>query len=207
MASGSSNYCPYGSFCACDYRRNFAYCLCCYVCGPVLFSDYSAEPRYLDALPPRKTIWPLSFVERLGQRLHRQRVGQIGHQFVALSKFDNTGLQDFLKQRLGTRTVETMLIIFLDRHDRYLIGEEIGQGRGSAVELDLPMLLRRALTLEASSFLMAHNHPSGHCRPSDDDICATRRVAQAADLVGLRVIDHWIVTRCECYSIRAEAIL
>lgn len=207
MASGSSNHCSYGPFCPCDHRRNFAYCLCCDVCRPVLFSDYSVKHRNLDALPSRKAIWPLSFVERLGQRFHRQKVGQIGHQFGSLSKSDNAGLQDFLKQRLGMRTVETMLIIFLDRHDRYLIGEEIGQGSGSAVELDLPMLLRRALILGASSFLMAHNHPSGHCRPSDDDICATRRVAQAADLVGLRVIDHWIVTRCECYSIRARAIL
>lgn len=125
---------------------------------------------------------------------------------VRLSSKDDQ-LQRFLKLSLGTQPVESMLVIFCDERGYYLTHEDVGWGGASTVELDLPYLLRRALIVGASSFLMAHNHPSGNCWPSDDDIRATRRVAHAADFVGLHVMDHLVVTYRDCYSMRAGAIL
>jgi DNA repair protein RadC len=56
-------------------------------------------------------------------------------------------------------------------------------------------VLRAALTMGAASFVLAHNHPGGDPSPSRHDLTLTRRVADAAALIGLPLVDHVIVTR------------
>jgi DNA repair protein RadC len=41
--------------------------------------------------------------------------------------------------------------------------------------------------------VLVHNHPSGDPRPSDEDVAVTRRLVHAAELLGIRVLDHVIV--------------
>lgn len=116
-------------------------------------------------------------------------------------------LHIFLRGHLCSTAVEKLMIIFCDGRGHYLGDEVVACGTGSVVELDMPSLFRRALAIGASSFLMAHNHPSGICSPSDNDITATRRVAHAAPMLGLSVLDHLIVTSGQCYSMRTGGLL
>lgn len=46
----------------------------------------------------------------------------------------------------------------------------------------------------AAAVLVAHNHPSGTLEPSPEDLALTRRIVKAGDLLGIRVLDHLIVT-------------
>ena len=130
------------------------------------------------------------------------------HERLVSSRLDPSDLelQAFLRSRLCIGTTEKLMVIFCDKDRHYLLDEEIGWGTDSLVELDVPALFRRALVLGASSFLIAHNHPSGNCVPSDQDIGATRHVAHAAQLLDLSVLDHLIVTTDECYSMRAGGL-
>jgi DNA repair protein RadC len=64
-------------------------------------------------------------------------------------------------------------------------------------------LVRRALAVDAASLLIAHNHPSGSCHPSEEDISATRKLANAGHVLGFEIVDHLIVTRDKAYSMRA----
>jgi len=52
-----------------------------------------------------------------------------------------------------------------------------------------------------------HNHPSGDPSPSREDREFTRRLASAADLVGLRLLDHVVVGREGCVSFREAGLL
>ena len=54
--------------------------------------------------------------------------------------------------------------------------------------------IRLALRASASGFVLVHNHPSGDPAPSTDDVEFTRRVASAAAVVGMPLLDHVIVT-------------
>jgi DNA repair protein RadC len=63
-------------------------------------------------------------------------------------------------------------------------------------------LVERALELGAAGFLLAHNHPSGRCRPSADDVSGTLRLAEVAEALELSLIDHLIVTRTRVFSMR-----
>ena len=55
--------------------------------------------------------------------------------------------------------------------------------------------LRLALRAAASGFVLVHNHPSGDPCPSTEDITFTRRVAEAAAVVGVPLLDHVVIAR------------
>jgi DNA repair protein RadC len=58
-------------------------------------------------------------------------------------------------------------------------------------------VLEHVIAAGGARFAVAHNHPSGSLEPSDEDIEVTVRLRQAADVVGLRFLDHVIVTEEE----------
>jgi DNA repair protein RadC len=55
-------------------------------------------------------------------------------------------------------------------------------------------ILRTVLGHGATGFLLVHNHPSGEPRPSAEDYAMTKAVARAAEVVGIPLVDHVIVT-------------
>jgi len=54
-------------------------------------------------------------------------------------------------------------------------------------------ILRAALLCNASAVVLFHNHPSGDPSPSAEDLAFTRRLAEAGEIVGVRLVDHLIV--------------
>ncbi len=68
-------------------------------------------------------------------------------------------------------------------------------------------ILQEALRCNAARFLLAHNHPSGDCWPSERDLRFTVRLEWASDVVGISLLDHLIIGRGESYFSFAEARL
>ncbi len=56
----------------------------------------------------------------------------------------------------------------------------------------------------AHAFILIHNHPSGDLTPSRDDIEFTRSVARAAELMGITLYDHLIVSRKGFVSLKED---
>ncbi len=54
-------------------------------------------------------------------------------------------------------------------------------------------IVKRALAHNAAALILAHNHPSGVCEPSQSDHLLTRRIVEALALIDVRVLDHFIV--------------
>lgn len=112
-----------------------------------------------------------------------------------------------MRSRLGTRATEQLHVIYCDRARRYLDDESLAAGTASRIEARARPLIERALTLGAAGFVLAHNHPSGICRPSADDIAGTRRIAGIAAALELELVDHLIVTAHSVFSMRAGGVL
>ena len=93
--------------------------------------------------------------------------------------------------------------IFMDAERRYLGDEPMGRGSLVGLKLRMRELFGRALAVEASAMIIAHNHPSGICRPSQIDIEATRRLAEIAKALDIELLDHLIFTHNAVYSMRA----
>ena len=59
----------------------------------------------------------------------------------------------------------------------------------------------------AASVIVVHNHPSGDPTPSDDDIRLTRRRWRRGSILGIRLLDHVVVSRDSHYSFRSHALV
>ncbi len=111
-------------------------------------------------------------------------------------------LHRFLHAQIGGGEQERLHAIFADRASGYIADEPVVMGSASRIEARVRPLIERALALGASGILLAHNHPSGRCRPSAEDVSGTRRLAQIAQALELTLIDHLIVTRTRVFSMR-----
>lgn len=103
--------------------------------------------------------------------------------------------------------LERFYVVFFDSEKRISDVSEFGQGIVGAISLNLRDLFRHALLVEARSIIVAHNHPSGDCRPSDQDISATKRIAQVAQTLEIRLLDHLIFSKNGLYSMRKRGEL
>lgn len=115
---------------------------------------------------------------------------------------DDPALHRYLRMRLGAAPTEQLHAVFADRAAHYLADEPIAHGTHDRIEARARPLFERALALGASGLLLAHNHPSGHCRPSAEDLAGTRKIAALAHALELDLIDHLIVTRTTIFSMR-----
>lgn len=98
---------------------------------------------------------------------------------------------------------EHFYAIFLDGERRYL-GDRFVRGEGvAALQLRAREILAQGLLLEARGLIIAHNHPSGMCRPSHGDLRATKKLSEIACALDIELMDHLIITRDCVYSIRA----
>ncbi|NJL27196.1 MAG: hypothetical protein HC897_04550 [Thermoanaerobaculia bacterium] len=100
----------------------------------------------------------------------------------------------YLALRYGRTEQEVMGVLFLDVRSR-LIGEmEIYRGTIHRLSVEPRAILKSALLRGAWGFILFHSHGSGDPAPSPEDLEFTRRVAEAADLMEIRLIDHIIFT-------------
>ena len=97
--------------------------------------------------------------------------------------------------------------IFLDRRNSYLGDAGFGHGCGPSLSLRMRELFSRALELGATGIVIAHNHPSGQCRPSATDIAATRRLQAVGAALDIELLDHLVITREAVFSMRAGGLL
>ncbi|MBT4043638.1 MAG: DNA repair protein RadC, partial [Rhodospirillaceae bacterium] len=94
-------------------------------------------------------------------------------------------LLDYCRAAMGHDRTEAFRILFLDRRNR-LIKDEVQQ-RGTVDHTPVypREVVKRALELGATALILVHNHPSGDATPSQADIEMTKKIAAAADPLGI----------------------
>jgi len=99
-------------------------------------------------------------------------------------------------------TSERFYAVFMDKNRTVLGHAAMGEGHHCAVCLRPRELFSRALSLGTQSMVIAHNHPSGDCRPSACDVETTNRIAGLANALEIELLDHLIFTHDGTYSMR-----
>jgi len=82
--------------------------------------------------------------------------------------------------------------------------KRLTQGGSRQTVVDIPMLLKMALEKSAQALVVAHNHPSGQNRPSQEDEQITRRIKAGCEAIGITLLDHIIIARGAYYSFADE---
>lgn len=90
--------------------------------------------------------------------------------------------------------VENFVILALNGKGKPLGFKVIGKGTATACLASPRDVFRAALALNASTVLVAHNHPSGELTPSREDMELTRRLRACGDSLGLPLADHLILS-------------
>lgn len=94
-----------------------------------------------------------------------------------------------------------MFLLCLDAKCKVLCCREVGEGGTNSTGISIRRVVETALGVNASSVVLAHNHPSGVALPSPEDIQTTRRVAMALQAVEIVLVDHIIVADDDYVSI------
>ena len=116
----------------------------------------------------------------------------------ALTSIDACGA--YLVPHFFGRKVETVFLLCLDAKCKVLCCREIGEGSVNAASISVRKVVEAALSANATSVVLAHNHPSGVALPSADDVQTTRRIAAALSAVEVRLIDHIVVAEGDFIS-------
>jgi DNA repair protein RadC len=103
--------------------------------------------------------------------------------------------------------VEQFKAVFLNRANKVLGILEVSTGGVSGTVADPKVIFVAAIKANASSFLVAHNHPSGNLSPSQADIDLTRKLRDGGKLLEIQLLDHLIVTVEGYYSFADEGAL
>lgn len=98
---------------------------------------------------------------------------------------------------------ERFHVIFLDEDRGYLDDCFIASGNAAHLPIRLRDIFSHALKMGSRALIVAHNHPSGDCRPSNSDIQATKRLSEIGRALDIELLDHLILTREKVYSMRA----
>lgn len=116
-------------------------------------------------------------------------------------------VKDFLQTRLGTLPHEVFAVVHLDAQNRVLDYVEMFRGSVSQTSVYPREVVRDALLRNSSALLLVHNHPSGSAEPSRADEYLTQTLKQAAALVDVRVLDHFIVAGCSVQSMAEQGLV
>lgn len=120
---------------------------------------------------------------------------------VARPKFDSAqAIYDYFVPRLRSESVEESHVLLLSTGLTFLGSRLISRGGIAGTVVDVRLVLKAALLADAPNIALCHNHPSGNLRPSNEDDQLTARLKRAADTIGIRLLDHVIVTDGGYYS-------
>ena len=118
-------------------------------------------------------------------------------------------ISDFWRMRIGALKHEVFAVAYLDSAHRLLRDgvETLQEGTIDRAAVYPRRVVEAALKRQAAALVLAHNHPNGNVQPSEQDKLLTRSIVLAAETIGLRVVDHLVVSPDETFSFKQAGLL
>ncbi|MGV3741622.1 MAG: RadC family protein [Burkholderiaceae bacterium] len=109
-------------------------------------------------------------------------------------------VRQYLHLLLAHKQYECFVVLFLDVKNRLIASDELFRGTLTHASVYPREVVKAALSHNAASVILAHNHPSGTPTPSDADFHLTQSLKQALALVDVRALDHFVIGGNDVYS-------
>jgi len=113
-------------------------------------------------------------------------------------------LFDLFEPQLVDLPHEEFWIGLLNGANKVIEIKRLTQGGSRQTVVDIPILLKMALEKSALAMVVAHNHPSGQNRPSNEDEQITRKIKVGCEAIGITLLDHIIIAKGQYYSFADE---
>ncbi len=149
----------------------------------------------------KKTALDLKIIKAAATKLGKETVmgAPILSSWNALMEYCRTAMQFEAKEQFR--------VLFLDKKNRLIADEILGRGTVDRAPVYPREVIKRALDLNATAIILAHNHPSGDPTPSQSDIDMTHKIMDAARSMGIVVHDHIIIGRNDIASFKTLGII
>ena len=115
-------------------------------------------------------------------------------------------IAEFVRKVLPENSREHFIVMYVDVKNRVSGYSTMGIGGEDSCIVPLREMFQRAVIVGAISIALAHNHPSGSLAVSGEDIALTKRIIAGAAILGIKVLDHVIVTESDQLSLRETNI-
>lgn len=112
-----------------------------------------------------------------------------------------------LMPRMAHLEQEHLVVLLLDTRNR-VIGEPVTVYHGSLNTslIRVAEVFREAIKANAAAILVAHNHPSGLCDPSPEDVAVTRALVEAGKLMDVELVDHLVLGHGRFVSLKERGL-
>lgn len=166
-----------------------------------LASENEARLRMVGGLGLRRARMLLLAAE-FGRRV--AAAGAAESEFIATSD----DVVRIFRPQLERLTHEECWAVYLTASNRVIERQRVSQGGVTGTVVDHRLIIKRALELLATQLILIHNHPSGTPEASAQDRALTERIANAAALFDIRLLDHVIIARGGSdFSFRREGLI
>lgn len=160
----------------------------------------------LEELQKIKGVGPVKAMEllavfELSRRLARKKPLQKGQ---VVSSFD---LGQDLILRMGSKQQEHLVAIYLNTKNQIIREETVFVGSLNQSIAHPREIFKGAVRASAANLILAHNHPSNDLQPSKNDLAFTKRICQAGELMGIKVLDHLIIGEYDYFSMKEENLI
>ncbi len=106
-------------------------------------------------------------------------------------------MHEFFVSKYIAVTIEKIYVLCVDSSNKVIDGKFLFEGSVHSSTIDTRILIDYVLKNKAAGVIIAHNHPCGEAKISNDDVIATTYVKNALKLVGVQLIDHVIISNNE----------
>lgn len=142
----------------------------------------------------------LSLAEILNRALRESMLGQ---SYVS----EPQAVLDFLSFELRDKKRECFKVLLLDSANRVIHEKTLFEGTVNQTTVYTREIIKYALDHHAVALILVHNHPSGVCKPSQDDKTLTSKVARSCADMTLKVLDHLIIGDNRYYSFKENGLI
>jgi len=139
--------------------------------------------------------------------------GQCGRHCLKTAAFDRFRLSspralfEYCRAEMGVLRDEQFRCFFVDSQNRLIAEETLQEGTVDQTAVYPRKVMERALAHNATGILFVHNHPGGSLDPSSHDLDLTRTLKDTAEAMGIRVLDHVIVSGQGYTSLKEKGLL
>ena len=113
----------------------------------------------------------------------------------------------YVRLHLGGQDRECVYALYLNNAKKIVHHCKVGSGTVDRTAIYPREILKPALMVDATSMVLVHNHPDGMPVPSEEDHQYTNQIETIAETMGIRLVDHIIVTRTQAYSLKTGKLL
>ena len=102
-------------------------------------------------------------------------------------------IANLFMEELKYEKIEHLKVVLLNKKNVVLKIVEVARGGTNSASVEPKEIMLEAIKISASKIILVHNHPSGDPTPSKADYNFTDRIYEAADILGLQLLDHVVI--------------